>query len=151
MTTPDATKPICFHGSTPILRVADLAASLDYYVRTLAFRVEWQFPDFAQVTRDEASLMLCEGSQGHTGAWVWIGVGDATALHAEYIASGARVRTPPRNYEWALEMTVEDLDGNVLRLGSEPREGEPIGPWLDMHGVEWEAMPDGGWKRAGPD
>ena len=147
---PDATTPPGFHTSTPILRVRDLAASLDHYVRALGFRIAWEWPGFAQVTRDEASLMLCEGDQGHAGAWVWIGVDDAAALHAEYLTSGARVRTPPRNYEWALELTVEDLDGNVLRLGSEPREGEPIGPWRDMKGVEWEPVAGGGWRRAVP-
>jgi hypothetical protein len=34
-------------------------------------------------------------------------------------------------------MQVEDLDGNVLRFGSEPRPGEPDGEWLDMHGRRW--------------
>jgi hypothetical protein len=32
----------------------------------------------------------------------------------------------PRNFEWAYEMRVEDLDGNVLRIGSEPRSDIPI-------------------------
>lgn len=31
-------------------------------------------------------------------------------------------------------MQVEDLDGNVLRLGSEPKENQPTGEWLDMDG-----------------
>lgn len=150
MTTPGAAKPPRFHDSTPILPVSDLAASLDYYVRALGFTIDWKYPGFASVSRDDAQLMLSEGGQGHAGTWVWLGVGDTEALYAEYAASGARVRTPPRNYEWALEMTVEDVDGNVLRLGSEPREGEPIGPWRDMEGVEWEALPGGGWTRAGP-
>jgi hypothetical protein len=47
--------------------------------------------------------------------------------------SGAKIRHPPTNYSWALEMQVEDLDGNVLRLGSAPRTGEPDGEWLDMY------------------
>ncbi len=91
--------------------------------------------------------MLCEGEQGHPGTWVWIGVEDAGQLFEEYSASGAKVRHPPTNYEWAYEMQVEDLDGNVLRLGSEPKPGEPIGPWLDMNGVLWEKSPDGGFRR----
>jgi hypothetical protein len=28
---------------------------------------------------------------------------------------------PPTNFPWALEMQVKDPDGNVLRIGSEPK------------------------------
>jgi hypothetical protein len=42
---------------------------------------------------------------------------------------------------------VEDLDGNVLRLGSEPREDQPIGEWLDMQRIRW-IFKDGRWTRA---
>ena len=46
-----------------------------------------------------------------------------------------------------LEMQIRDLDGNVLRLGSEPRAGEPFGPWLDMRGDRWIQDSDGKWSR----
>jgi hypothetical protein len=46
-----------------------------------------------------------------------------------------------------MEIQVEDPDGNVLRMGSEPRENEPTGEWLDMNGVRWSPQPGGGWKR----
>jgi hypothetical protein len=44
-------------------------------------------------------------------------------------------------------MQVEDPDGNVLRMGSEPKSGEAVGPWLDMNGISWERSSDGSWKR----
>jgi predicted enzyme related to lactoylglutathione lyase len=56
------------------------------------------------------------------GAWVWIGVDDACRFHEELKAQGVAIRLPPTNYPWALEMQIEDPDGNVLRLGSEPRD-----------------------------
>jgi hypothetical protein len=34
-------------------------------------------------------------------------------------------------------MQIEDFDGNVLRIGSDPRPGEPGGEWLDMYGRRW--------------
>ena len=67
---------------------------------------------------------------------MWIS-GDVEAVYEEFRASGAKIRHPPTNYSWALEMQVEDLDGNVLRIGGEPREGEPDGEWLDMNGQRW--------------
>jgi hypothetical protein len=92
--------------------------------------------------------MLAENDQGHSGTWVWVGVGDAELLFEEYCAKRARIRHPPTNYDWAYEMQVYDLDGNVLRMGSEPKANTPIGPWLDMNGITWTQSADGGWKRA---
>ncbi|HZQ91342.1 MAG TPA: VOC family protein [Terriglobales bacterium] len=137
---------ICFGGMTPILRVADLKAAIDHYVRVLGFRMLWDSPSFASVKRDECEIFLCEGDQGHAGGWVWIGVSDVDAVLAEYRRSGAKIRHAPTNYWWAYEMQVEDINGNVLRIGSEPR-GKTMGEWLDMRGVRWIPQADGGWKK----
>lgn len=126
-----------FEGVSPILRVKSVAASLDYYVQKLGFTIDWQTPIFASVGRGRCHIFLSEGDQGHPGAWVWIGVEDAEELWSEYQARGAKFRHPPTNYEWALEMQVEDLDGNVLRIGSDNKPDQPVGEWLDMHGRRW--------------
>ena len=34
-------------------------------------------------------------------------------------------------------MQVEDPDGNILRIGSDPKPDQPTGPWLDMYGHTW--------------
>jgi catechol 2,3-dioxygenase-like lactoylglutathione lyase family enzyme len=120
-----------------VLRVRDVRASRDYYVDVLGFTVNFEAVDFICVSRGRCCLFLCQGDQGHPGSWVWIDGRDVEALHEEYKASGAKIRHPPTNYSWALEMQVEDLDGNVLRLGSDPRAGEPDGEWLDMYGRRW--------------
>ena len=139
---------IQFEGTTPILRVESLSASIDYYVKVLGFRLDWEGPGiFASVTRGKTTIFLCEQDQGHAGGWVWVGVSNAAGLHEDYRRRGARIRHPPTNYEWAYEMQVEDLDGNILRLGSEPKKGEPLGPWLDMHRNSWERTSEGGWKK----
>jgi catechol 2,3-dioxygenase-like lactoylglutathione lyase family enzyme len=127
-----------FHAPAPIFRVASVQASTGYYVNALGFKVAWEAGDIVSVCRDECQIFLVEGDQGNPGAWAWIGVADAGALHDEYRASGAKIRNPPTNFWWAFEMQVEDLDGNVLRLGSDPKEGIPYGPWRDMHGKLWE-------------
>jgi predicted enzyme related to lactoylglutathione lyase len=115
-------EPVHFEGSAPILRVEDMAASLRFYVNLLGFKnAAWGNDDFTHVSRDSAGIYLCRGGQGRGGAWVWIGVEDAEKLHEECKARGVAIRLPPTNYSWALEMQVEDPDGNVLRLGSEPK------------------------------
>ena len=74
----------------------------------------------ASVARDGCSIMLCEGAQGQSGTWVWIGVEDIRPLYDRLTRRGARIRREPENRPWAYEMQVEDLDGHVLRFGSEP-------------------------------
>jgi len=142
---------IAFEGVTPILRVRSLAASIDYYVNVLGFKLDWEASGpSASVSRGRCHLFLCEGDQGNPGTWVWIGVGDCERLFEEYCAKGAKVRHPPTNYPWALEMQVEDPDGNVLRMGSQPKSDRPVGEWLDMRGIRWASSPAGGWTRVEP-
>jgi hypothetical protein len=85
-----------FEGVTPILRVGSLAASLEYYVKVLGFKVDWQDPGIiGSVSRGDCHIMLCEGDQGHAGGWVWIGVEAIEPLFEEYRAAGAKVRHAP--------------------------------------------------------
>jgi len=138
-----------FEGTTPILRVADVAASSDYYVKVLGFKLDWKNEaGFASVSRDRCCIFLCQGDQGHPGSWVWIGVEDVDRLLEEYKKTGAKLRHPPTNYQWTCEMQIEDLDGNILRMGSEPKAGEPEGEWLDMYGGRWIRTAEG-HKRIG--
>ena len=112
---------VYFENSAPILRVEDMQRSLHFYVDQLGFKnADWESNDFTSVNRDRAGIYLCRGGQGRGGAWVWIGVEDATRLHGELQARGVAIRMPLTNYSWALEFHVEDPDGNVLRFGSEP-------------------------------
>lgn len=108
---------------TPILRVEDLEASRRYYIQTLGFSLDWDADGMISVSRDGKSVMLCEGEQGVPGVWLWIGVDDADAFFAEFSARGAQIRSPPQNFSWAYEFEVEDPDGHVLRVGSEPKPG----------------------------
>ena len=142
------------HGlghAMPIFRVRDLEASLRYYTRVLGFRVDWKDPRvLASVSREKLCLFLCEGDQSAPRAWVWIGARNIVPLHAELVKRGAIIRHPPTNHWWALEMQVADPDGNVLRIGSEPRKREPEGEWLDAKGAKWRKGSDGKWSRRRP-
>jgi uncharacterized glyoxalase superfamily protein PhnB len=141
-------KPAHIAGVTPILRVADFQASLDYYVNALGFELDWGSDGFGSVSRGRASLMLCEGSQGNPGTWMWFAVSDSDLLYEELRERGARIRHPPENFPWgSRELHVFDLDGHVLRFGSEMPEGAPLGTWLDEEGTRWQARYDGRWTK----
>lgn len=149
MTTaqPGAPAAVTFHGVSPVLRVRGLGDSRAYYADVLGFDVDWEHPSIVCVSRGNCSLFLTDSDQGNPGAWAWIGVSDVDALHGELAAHGALILNPPRNFFWGREMQVGDPDGNVLRICSDARPGEPIGPWRDMYGHFWHAQPDGSWVR----
>ena len=127
MTTPiSTTKPNLEHAD-PILRVANMAVAVKYYVEVLGFRnADWGHDLFTFVNRDKAGIFLCQGNQGQPGTWVWIGVDDVDALYEEYKASGAKIQLLPNNYPWAYEMHVEDPDGHVLRFGAAVKSNMPF-------------------------
>lgn len=134
--------------AVPILRVSDLDRSIQYYLDRLGFKEDWRFGRFGSVSRDHASLMLSEGSQGCSSTWLWVAVGDADALYEELLDRGADIRHPPTNYPWgSREVHVFDADRHVLRFGSEVPENAVPGPWLDEAGVLWMPEPDGSWRE----
>jgi catechol 2,3-dioxygenase-like lactoylglutathione lyase family enzyme len=137
-----------FDSPVPVFRVNNMDASIAYYVDALGFELRWNTGNgFACVARGKCSIFLTNDNQSQPHMWVWIGVEDVRALHRQYVASGAKVRNPPENFEWALEMQVEDLDGNVLRMGSDPEKDKPLGVWRDADGVRWRFLGNQRYER----
>lgn len=144
----DVPATVEFENSIPILRVDDLDLSIEYYVRALGFRVDWLVPnDMASVSRGRGAVMLCRQGQGRPGSWVWFGVSDVKPLYAEFLSSGADVQLPPTNYPWALEIQVRDLDGHMLRFGSEPLENCPFSPWRSRNDSRHSANSESQGKK----
>jgi len=112
----------------PILRVSDMAVSRSFYKEMLGFtEAPWGSNEFTRFNRDQGAVYLCRGAQGNPGTWVWIGFdGDIYAWYEELKFKGVKIRMPPTNYSWALEMHVEDPDGHVLRWGTDPDPREPF-------------------------
>src|ERR1700683_3720640 len=96
-----------FGSPMPVFRVKNVDASIAYYQNALGFELRWRAGEsFACVARDQCSIFLTNDNQSQARMWIWIGIEDARALHSQYVASGAKIRNPPENFEWALEMQV---------------------------------------------
>lgn len=122
------TPPHQVECTIPILPVSDLRNALCFYTGPLGFSLDWggePTSTIASVSRDGCALMLSESGPETSRAWVWIGLEDET-LFQVYRDSGVKVRQEPRNCSWAYEMKFEDPDGNVLWLGTEPRQDLPF-------------------------
>jgi predicted lactoylglutathione lyase len=112
----------------PILPVRDLAGSIAFYTNTLGFKLDWGGDEgsvVGSVSRDGCCIMLSQQQPMGSPVWVWIGLED-DSLFEVYRAKGVKVLQEPRNCSWAYEMKFEDLDGNVLWLGTEPRTDVPF-------------------------
>jgi catechol 2,3-dioxygenase-like lactoylglutathione lyase family enzyme len=113
---------IKLEGIQAILPVKDMTVSRSFYIDILGFKEEdWGNNNFTSISRDNSAIYLCKGGQGNPGTWIWVGFdGDIFSLYNELKAKGVTIRQQPVNYSWALEMQIEDPDGNVLRFGTEP-------------------------------
>jgi catechol 2,3-dioxygenase-like lactoylglutathione lyase family enzyme len=137
-----------FGKPVPVFWVNDVEASVRYYTESLGFKLLFRFgTGFASVAREDCNIFLTNNCQSQPRMWIWIGVEDVRSLHAHYVGSGAKIRNPPNNFEWALEMQVEDLDGNVLRIGSDPEKDQPLGVWAGADGLRWRHLGDQRYER----
>jgi predicted enzyme related to lactoylglutathione lyase len=62
-----------------------------------------------------------EGNEGTKSGWLWIGLED-DSLFAGIMASGAKIVQEPKNFPYAYEMRIQDPDGHILQLGTEPKK-----------------------------
>lgn len=112
--------PKRMHEVVPTLRIAKLAASSEFYVRALGFRIDWQHADetgalFAQLSREGMLLYLSERAADGAGrGLVHLYVPNIDAWHAEFFERG--VDAPlPQDMPWGnREFRVLDPDGNQL-------------------------------------
>lgn len=118
--------------ATPVIMVSDLSASRGYYTRRLGFTVEWGGEDGAimsGMSRGAAHIMVFQGAPWFAGSrpwsWVCFDVEAVDELYEELVGRGARIKQPPANFPWQYEMIAEDLDGNILVFGTEPRYDQP--------------------------
>ncbi|RBP36116.1 putative lactoylglutathione lyase [Roseimicrobium gellanilyticum] len=112
----------------PVLPVQDLKRSIAFYTEILEFRLDWGSgakDTVCSVSRDGCAIMLQQSEVAGTPAWAWIGLED-DSLFDLYASRGVKVKQPPRNFSWAYEMKFEDPDGNVLWLGTEPKNDLPL-------------------------
>lgn len=114
-------------NTIPVLPVKDVKRSRAFYVETLGFSVDWGDSDdssICQVSRDGQPIMLMEDQSLGSPACVWVGL-ENDSLFQEYIGKGVTVLRQPENKPWAYQMFIQDIDGNILWLGTEPKRDAP--------------------------
>lgn len=107
----------------PILNVADIPASIDFYVEKLGFQKLWEFgtpAQFAAVSRDRTLVMFSQNTDGPRGIVLYAYVTDVDALHEEFLSRGAPIAAGPVDQTWGMrEMLIDDLDGHKLLFAAQ--------------------------------
>lgn len=114
----------------PVLLVADIVKSADYWRKCLGFEVELYNdpPSFAICRRDDARIMLAQAGDmsGHLPNWkivdktwnAYFWVDDADALYNEFIANGANIDYTIYNAPYGCrEFGIQDLDEHDIAFG----------------------------------
>jgi uncharacterized glyoxalase superfamily protein PhnB len=115
-----------FKVAVPLLHVSNSAAAENFYCTQLGFqkdfahRVDEEHPEpcYLGLSRDRIWLIVSSyPGDGIAGGVANILVDNVDALHAEFVAKGVPIDTPPINQIWgSREMYVKDADRNCLRF-----------------------------------
>ena len=118
-------------GSAPVLLVADVVKSANYYRDPLGFTYDrfWnEPPDFCMVKRDGFIVMLAQAPAGARllphwkvahqmwNAYFWCD--DVESLHAEFVRRGAHIDYGLGVKDYGIkEFGIQDLDGHDIAFG----------------------------------
>lgn len=117
---------------SPVIPVADVPASADFYCRHLGFTLDFMTDDetYALVERDGQALHLTGGADEaalkatRNNISMLILVDDVDALWRAVAATAPPTKTrPPEDKPWGVrEFHILDLDGALLRFGTDGGE-----------------------------
>jgi len=129
-------------NTVPVLAVADVRASIRFCCELLDFQCDWTGSSeplyIASVSRDGHAIML-ERRRPVTRGCVWIGTSGLAQLW-EKVRSSDKITVVqrPTNQTFALEMKIQDPDGNILWFGTEPLKNVPFAH-EPPDGQSWES------------
>ncbi|MGD0629723.1 MAG: VOC family protein [Terracidiphilus sp.] len=109
-----------------MLHVSNAVAAQGFYCNRLGFKLEFAHgphgaegdPCYLGISRDGVWVILSSfPGDGVAGGVMSLLVDDVDALHAEFVAAGVTVDTPPIDQTWGTrEMYVKDADRNSVRF-----------------------------------
>jgi len=109
------------HTIAPILQIANLDRSIDFWKRVMAFEVAWiaggEPANIASFCRDQIYLMV-RVEKTPRACDIYIEVDGIDAYFQRVSEAGAKVVSPLANRDYGMrDGRVEDPDGNQISLG----------------------------------
>jgi len=106
----------------PVFPVKEIGAATAFYRDRLGFALDWDAGTICSVSRDGHCLMLAQGREAAGPALAWMGLA-TEALMRLALETGLEIAQEPKDEPFAYHMKIKDVDGNILWLGTERREG----------------------------
>ncbi len=108
-----------------VLAVKDLAASVDFYRESLGFRLDFEVPGWAFLSRDQVQVMLGECADamaahetGDHSYFAYVTVEGIDELYQELAAKGVERVQEPSDRPWGMrEFGVRTVDGHRIMFG----------------------------------
>jgi predicted enzyme related to lactoylglutathione lyase len=111
--------PITFTHNTPILPVADVVRTQQYYRDVLGFTIDWRDREvFGGVSLDSVSFFFQRTDAAVRAFSCVLNTPDADEVFRSYSENGAKIVEPIATRPWGMrEFTIEDPSGHFLRIG----------------------------------
>lgn len=113
------TRPVWI-SVTPELIVADVRKAQRWYRDVLSWKVGWVAKDesYGAVYVETLELFLRRSEVLRPGGVTCVRVSDVAAVHAGCLEAGGKITSELEEKPWSMrEFSVEDPDGNLLRIG----------------------------------
>ncbi|PCJ57979.1 MAG: hypothetical protein COA79_14505 [Planctomycetota bacterium] len=104
----------------PVFAVKNILLSIEWYAKIFNFKVDWNSGCICSVSSGDHCLMLYEQHDLPTPSMAWIGLESETIFDV-CKKNNVEIIKQPTNEDYAYNMKVKDLDGNILWLGTEPK------------------------------
>ena len=117
-----------FRGTTPIITVRDISRSVDFYVNSLGFKLDFIYgePNFyAGLYRDDVEIHLIDKNSPYArqpagNANLSILTDEVDNLYDNLKDQGVVVLGAPEDRDYGLrDFSCKDLDGNIFNFGVE--------------------------------
>jgi predicted enzyme related to lactoylglutathione lyase len=114
--------PEQFCQGAPLLLVADVRATADFYRSVLGFKSDpgADTPEYSVVWRDNAAVHLAQGENAPTGVRIFFWVKDVNKLYEEVVQQGASIAVPIGTRPYGVrDFAIRDPNGVMVVCGQD--------------------------------
>jgi uncharacterized glyoxalase superfamily protein PhnB len=112
--------PKQFIQSAPVLQVADVIETTDYYRNILGFDCDFVSPEYGVVWRDNVAIHFGRSEEIQKAARLFLWLIDVDRYYQEILQRGAHISIEIADRDYKIrDFGVEDINGAILIFGQD--------------------------------